>query len=43
MAPELHDPELFQLKHAVPTRMSDVYSFSMVMWEVCPHMYDVCT
>ena len=35
MAPELHNPELFGLNDATPTRESDVYSFAMVMWEVC--------
>jgi len=34
MAPEIHDPEEFGLESAVPTRESDVYSYSMVMWEV---------
>ncbi|KAI0731578.1 kinase-like domain-containing protein, partial [Fomitopsis betulina] len=33
MAPELHDPEHFGLD-AAPTRKSDVYSFSITMWEV---------
>ncbi|KAH9930606.1 kinase-like domain-containing protein [Fomitopsis serialis] len=34
MAPELHDPDKFGLEHGNPTKESDIYSFSMVMWEV---------
>ncbi|KAH9832997.1 kinase-like domain-containing protein, partial [Rhodofomes roseus] len=34
MAPELHDPDKFGLEHGNPTKESDVYSFSMVMWEL---------
>ncbi|KZT71410.1 kinase-like protein [Daedalea quercina L-15889] len=34
MAPELHDPDKFGLEHGTPSKESDVYSFSMVMWEV---------
>ena len=35
MAPELHDPEKYGLEYGNPTKESDVYSFSMIMWEVC--------
>lgn len=37
MAPELLDSEQTGLQHSHPSPASDIYSLSMVMWEVC-HM-----
>ncbi|EPS97228.1 hypothetical protein FOMPIDRAFT_38408, partial [Fomitopsis schrenkii] len=34
MAPELHDPEALGLDSAAPTRESDIWAFSVTMWEV---------
>ncbi|EPS97213.1 hypothetical protein FOMPIDRAFT_38435, partial [Fomitopsis schrenkii] len=34
MAPELHDPEEFGLDSSAPTRESDIWAFSVTMWEV---------
>ncbi|EMD36223.1 hypothetical protein CERSUDRAFT_84290 [Gelatoporia subvermispora B] len=34
IAPEILDPEAFGLKKAQLTRQSDIYSFSMVAWEI---------
>ncbi|KAH9931005.1 kinase-like domain-containing protein [Fomitopsis serialis] len=34
MPPELHDPEMFRLNSATPSKASDIYSYAMVMWEI---------
>lgn len=34
-APGILEPDRFELEHAVATLKTDVYSFGMVMWEVC--------
>lgn len=43
-APEIMDPEEFGLERARPSRESDVYAVSMVMWEVrgASHTVFVC-
>lgn len=35
MAPELHDPEHFELDHFERTQETDVYSFGCTVLEVC--------
>lgn len=36
MAPELFNPSLFDVLNSDPTKKSDIYSFAMTTYEVCP-------
>lgn len=39
LAPELLDPEQFDMDHSRPTYASDVYAFALTAVEVCNFLY----